>query len=272
MKLQISKIDVKTSEYEAKAQLCQLIDEFIRDKSTLAHQLIAEKGAEKINDGDVVLTYCRSAVVEKTIRKAWADGKRFSVIIIDNEEPLREGLKLAESLGGDKNLSAMEISLGDFGTISYYIDQATKVFLGASAMMSNGVLYSRMGTSGVALEANSTDIPIIVLCESVKFSSESPDGLADINEISPVDDIFGGNQAARNFGEGLSVKDGITKSEIEKMNESDEAKHFSWDQHVNMMYDTTPAEWINIVISEHGAVPPTSVPILNRLYNEANDA
>lgn len=45
---------------------------------------------EKINDGDVILTYAKSSVVEKVLRHAWEQGKRFSVVVVDSR-PMLEG-------------------------------------------------------------------------------------------------------------------------------------------------------------------------------------
>jgi len=39
----------------------------------------------------------------------------------------------------------------------------------------------------------------------------------------------------------------------------------------NLMYDHTQSALIDSVISEQGAVPSTSAPILNRLYNEVGE-
>lgn len=248
MKLEISKIDVITPEDEAKEFLCTGITNYIRDKSTLAHQVIAELAAQKIKDGDVVLTYAKSVVVEKTIKKAWNDGKRFRIIIIDSN-PWFEGKKLSESLVADPNLKEMRISLGAHNSVSHYIDQATKVLLGAHAMMSNGYLYSRVGTMGIAIEAHDVKVPVIVLCESVKFSDKAPLTSYEMNELAPTAEMI----PARDDRMVRSMQD------VEGL------------KSVNLMYDLTRAEWISMVISEHGAVPPTSVPILNRLHNGAEE-
>lgn len=63
----------------------------MRDRITYATRVIASNLATgKIKDGDVVLTFARSSVVQQTLLEAWERGKRFSVIIID-ARPLCEG-------------------------------------------------------------------------------------------------------------------------------------------------------------------------------------
>lgn len=39
--------------------LCQKIDNYIRDRIIFADQVIQETAAQKIQDGDVILTYAR---------------------------------------------------------------------------------------------------------------------------------------------------------------------------------------------------------------------
>jgi translation initiation factor eIF-2B subunit delta len=48
--------------------------------------------------------------------------------------------------------------------------EVTKVFLGAHALLYNGTVMSRVGTAVVALMAHEQRIPVIVCCESYKFS------------------------------------------------------------------------------------------------------
>jgi translation initiation factor eIF-2B subunit delta len=89
--------------------LCERIDTFIRERIVFAGQVIQELAIDKINDGDVLLTYARydfsyhfmldklfihaqlrSSSVEKTLLAAKETGKIFSVVVIDSR-PLLEG-------------------------------------------------------------------------------------------------------------------------------------------------------------------------------------
>jgi translation initiation factor eIF-2B subunit delta len=67
------------------------IDHFVRDRITYATRVIAHNLATgKIRNGDVILTFARSSVVQQAILEAWERGKKFSVIIVD-ARPLCEG-------------------------------------------------------------------------------------------------------------------------------------------------------------------------------------
>ena len=53
--------------------------------------------------------------------------------------------------------------------IKFYALQVTKVFLGAHALLANGFVTSRIGSSEVALVARAYNIPVLVCCETYKF-------------------------------------------------------------------------------------------------------
>ena len=51
-------------------------------------------------------------------------------------------------------------------------DVALQVFLGASAMLANGNVISRVGTASVAMMARQYKVPVLVCCETYKFSEK----------------------------------------------------------------------------------------------------
>jgi translation initiation factor eIF-2B subunit delta len=165
LKLQISDTDIDTPESEAKLELCAAIDSFIREKVTLADQVIASSAGERIHDGDVILTYAKSRIVQQALIHAYDRGTKFRVIVIDSR-PLFEGRNLARALADH----GLEVQYSLTHALSYVAKDITKVFLGAHAMLSNGRLYSRVGTALVAMTAKARDIPVIVCCESIKFT------------------------------------------------------------------------------------------------------
>ena len=173
-------------ETEAKAGLCQAIDSFIREKITVADQVIARDASSKIQNGDVILTYAKSSIVEKTLLEASRAGKQFRVIVVDSR-PLFEGRNLARSLAS----AGIEVQYTLTHAISHAVKNATKVFLGAHAMMSNGRLYSRVGTALVAMmsKEKGDNLPVIVCCETVKFTDRVALDSIVMNEIAAPDDL-----------------------------------------------------------------------------------
>ncbi|KAL8826004.1 MAG: hypothetical protein Q9170_007574 [Blastenia crenularia] len=242
LKLTISHIDPDTPESKAKSELCTAIDNFIRERVTVAGQAIASSASSKIQDGDVILTFAKSSIVERTLAEAYRQGKRFRVIIIDSH-PLFEGRNLARALAK----LGIPIRYALTHSLSHVIQDATKVFLGAHAMMSNGRLYSRIGTALVAMMAKEADIPVIVLCESIKFTDKVALDSIAINEIAPPEEL------------------GITSAVTSKEETTDRWRDNPNFQPLNLMYDLTPEEYIHMVITEYGSLPPSSVPVVHRL-------
>ncbi|KAI4204546.1 MAG: hypothetical protein LQ350_001096 [Teloschistes chrysophthalmus] len=242
LKLAISTIDPDTAESQAKAELCIAIDNFIRERITVAGQAIATSACSRIQDGDVILTFAKSSIVERTLVEAYKQGKKFRVIVVDSR-PLHEGRNLALALAN----MGLEVQYALTHTLSHVVRDATKVFLGAHGMMSNGRLYSRVGTAMVAMMAKETDIPVIVLCESVKFTDRVALDSISFNEVAPPEEL--GSSMTKSSNEGSSD----TKSDPLIL------------QALNLMYDLTPADFINMVITEYGSIPPSSVPVVHRL-------
>lgn len=75
---------------QARALFVEKIDNFIRDRITMADQVITSLGLQKIQDGDVILTYARSSVVQGLLLAAHAKGIKFKVIVVDSR-PRFEG-------------------------------------------------------------------------------------------------------------------------------------------------------------------------------------
>ncbi|KAI4105041.1 MAG: hypothetical protein L6R37_002929 [Teloschistes peruensis] len=242
LKLAISTIDPDTAESQAKTELCIAIDNFIRERITVAGQAIASSACSRIQDGDVILTFAKSSIVERTLAEAYKQGKKFRAIVIDSR-PLHEGRNLAIALAN----MGLEVQYALTHTLSHVVRDATKVFLGAHGMMSNGRLYSRIGTAMVAMMAKETDIPVIVLCESVKFTDRVALDSISFNEIAPPEEL--GLPMMKSSNEGSSE----CKPDPPNL------------QALNLMYDLTPADFINIVITEYGSIPPSSVPVVHRL-------
>ncbi|KAL8730373.1 MAG: hypothetical protein Q9166_004138 [cf. Caloplaca sp. 2 TL-2023] len=243
LKMAISTIDPDIPEYQAKPELCSGIDSFIRERITVAGQAIASSASSKIQDGDVILTFAKSSIVERTLAEAYRQGKKFRVIVLDSG-PLLEGRNLAIALTN----FGLQVRYAFTHTFSHLIQDATKVFLGAHAMMSNGRLYSRIGTALVAMMAKASDIPVIVLCESVKFTDKVALDSIAINELAPSHELGF-------FGTLLDKGEGS----------ADDWRNAPNLLGLNLMYDLTPAEYIHMVITEYGSLPPSSVPVVHRL-------
>ena len=242
LKVQISRVDPDTSETNAREDLCESIDIFIRDRISIADKVIAELATEKVKSGDVILTFAKSNAVQQSLIHAHRKGIDFSVIVVDSR-PLFEGKNLARTLSS----LGIEVQYTLTHGAAHAMKEATKVFLGAHAMMSNGRLYSRVGTSMVAMLAQDADVPVIVCCETIKFTDKVALDSIVQNEVAPPEElVLPGDQHSA-----LSVWGDTHKLQL-----------------LNLMYDVTPADYISVVITENGSLPPSSVPVVFRLVTE----
>ncbi|KAI5367727.1 Putative nagB/RpiA transferase, initiation factor 2B-like protein [Septoria linicola] len=255
LKKLIVEIDPSTPEHEAKDFLCDSIDKFIQERIMVTDQAIATTACQQIKNGSVVLTYAKSSIVEKTILRAHANGVNFRVICIDSR-PLFEGKRLATSLMH----AGIQVEYSSFHGLARAVTEATVVLLGAHSMLSNGCLQSRVGTAAVAMSAHRADVPVIVCCESVKFSGKVALDSIVLNEVAPAEELL---PPLKNH----TIVDGNDEHEP-KLKTLHDWKDIPNLQILNLMYDITPAEYIRMVICEYGSVPPSSVPVVHRLANE----
>lgn len=267
LKKLIVEIDPSTGEQEAKDYLCGHIDKFIQERITVTDQAIAASASAMIKDGSVVLTYAKSAIVEKTILQAYARGTQFRVMVVDSR-PLFEGKNLATSL----MKAGLQVEYIPFSGIAHAVQDATLVFLGAHSMLSNGRLMSRIGTAAIAMAASKADVPVIVCCESVKFSGKVALDSIVLNEVAPSDELLLGERKIE-MQPAPEEQTGKGNKKVEEEAEPNVKTLHDWKdvpnlQILNLMYDVTPAEYIRMIICEYGSVPPSSVPVVHRLANE----
>ncbi|KAI9022234.1 hypothetical protein CLU79DRAFT_751775 [Phycomyces nitens] len=244
--------DPPLSDEESRARLIQHIEDFIRDRITLADQLIVQYGLQKINDGDVILTYGKSSVVEALLLETKKKGIEFKVIVVDSR-PLFEGKHLL------KRLSTAGIDCTYYLLSSIYValKSVTKVVMGAHALLNNGAVYSRIGSAMVAMAASDLQIPVMICCETYKFVNRTQVDSLVMNELGNPDAL-------------VNTKS-ISNANHQGHPSSEQSALVNWrDQHnlrlLNMLYDVTPSKYITLVVTEVGLIPCTSAPVIWREY------
>lgn len=245
LKLQIANIDpdmddndvstrsieelILTTTLKARNHLCMLIDYYVRDRITLAGEEIVKNTLKKLSTTthSTILVYARSSIIEKTLIEAKKAGKLFNVIIVD-AKPLNEGKKLLSKL----TEAGIECTYSHLTALQSLLPNVTFTLLGAHAILANGSLYSRVGNASVALLSKLHNVPVYTLAESYKFVDRVMLDSITTNELAP--------EAFRLDIEGLGPN----------------------ARQESLLYDVTPAKFIEGVISEVGIHPPTSIPAL----------
>ncbi|KAI7871180.1 hypothetical protein BDF14DRAFT_1873547 [Spinellus fusiger] len=243
--------DPPLSDDEARHRLIQHIEDFIRDRITLADQLIVQNGLQKIQDGDIILTYSKSSVVESLLLETKRKGIDFKVIVVDSR-PLFEGKQLL------KRLSKAGIDCSYYLLSSVYValKSVTKVVMGAHALLNNGAIYSRIGSAMVAMAASDRQIPVMICCETYKFVNRTQVDSLVMNEIGNPDDLVS-TKAVSNAYDPSSIN---TTNPLSNWRDQPNLRL------LNMLYDVTPSKYITLVVTEVGLIPCTSAPVIWREY------
>ncbi|XP_021760026.1 translation initiation factor eIF-2B subunit delta-like isoform X1 [Chenopodium quinoa] len=242
LKNRIAKLPMCLSESEAKASLQSDINHFISEKILIADKVIVKHAVTKIRDGDVLLTYGSSSAVEMILLHAHEMGKQFRVVIVDSRPKLEGQLLLRRLVAKGVNCTYTHIN-----AVSYTMHEVTRVFLGAASVLSNGTVYSRVGTACVAMVAHAFHVPVLVCCEAYKFHERVQLDSICFNELGDPDAIL----KVPGRREINYLKDWTSNENL---------------QLLNLMYDTTPSDYISMIITDYGMIPPTSVPVIVREY------
>ncbi|KAJ8623027.1 hypothetical protein MRB53_031556 [Persea americana] len=242
LKNRIATLPSTLSESEAKAALQLDIDRFINEKIVLADKAIVRHAVTKIGEGDVLLTYGSSSVVEMILLYAHELGKQFRVVVVDSRPKLDGQALLRRLVAKGLNCTYTHIN-----AISYIMHEVTRVFLGASSVLSNGTVYSRVGTACVAMVAHAFRVPVLICCEAYKF-----------HERVQLDSI-----CSNELGDPDAISKVPGRKELNHLENWADNENL---QLLNLVYDATPSDYVSYIVTDYGMVPPTSVPVIVREY------
>nr|XP_006132838.1 translation initiation factor eIF-2B subunit delta-like [Pelodiscus sinensis] len=104
-----------------------------------------------------------SSLVNRTLCDAHTK-RAFRVIVVDSR-PRLEGRDTLRRLVRE----GIRCTYVMITAISYVLPEVSKVLLGAHALLANGSVMSRVGTSQIALVSKAYNVPVLVCCETYKF-------------------------------------------------------------------------------------------------------
>ncbi|BGP14698.1 hypothetical protein JCM10213_006222 [Rhodosporidiobolus nylandii] len=250
LKYEISLVEMEEDLEEAKSLLLSKIDSFIRDRILLADRVIEQHAIDKINDGDVILTYARSSVVEGVLLEAKRAGKDFSVVVVDSR-PLYEGKNLLHSL----RAASIPTTYCLLPSLSLVLPRVTLCLLGTHALLSNGSMFARAGTAMVAMMLKEAGVPVVCCCETYKFS-----------ERVMLDSIVGNERATPTpLTADLPPPPAPPHTNPKLPPPPAPSSHANLSP-LSLLYDVARPEDVTVVITEAGLIPVQSVPVLLRDY------
>ncbi len=204
---------------DIKKNLVMAAENFIAN-SEKAIEVIAEIGSKRIKDGAILLTHCNSSAAVTTIIKAHKDGKNIKVYATESR-PKRQGYITVRQLVKEGIPTTLIVD----SAVRHVMPKVDLVVVGADTVESNGAVINKIGTSQIALCAHEARVPVMVCAETYKFSHETLAGELveieerDVNEIVKPEDF-----------PGVGI--------------------------FNPVFDATPPEYIDVIVTEEGVISP----------------
>lgn len=206
-------------------------EEFTR-WSNEATRKIGEIGANRLRDGDRIMTHCHSSNVGQVLRTAHEQGKHLEVFCTETR-PRLQGLVMARELRDQ----GIPVTVIVDCAARYFMEDFDHVIFGADAITVNGAVVNKIGTSEIALVAHEARVRTMVAAETYKFHPGTMGGeLVEIEE-RPPEEIIPDLEKYR----GIKVR--------------------------NPAFDVTPPEYVDVIVTEMGIIPPqAAVLVLTEQY------
>jgi ribose 1,5-bisphosphate isomerase len=191
------------------------------ENSEKALERIGQIGSRRIRDGDTVLTHCNSLAALSVISTAHKSGKKIKVIATESR-PRFQGITTIGML----DQMGIETELIVDSAARSVMNEVDLVVVGADVITANGTLVNKIGTAQIALCAHEARTSFIVAAETYKFSPRTI-----LGELVTIEE--------REAGEVLF--------DISK---------YSNVRVRNPAFDVTPHQYIDLICTEVGAIPP----------------
>lgn len=197
----------------------------------------ARVAANRVVDGDVIITLSNSLCVRRVFKILVDEGKSFKVYVMESR-PGMEGLDTASYL----NDLGVETYLIVDSAARFFMKRVNKAIIGAEAIAVNGAVVGKVGTSLLTLAANESRVRVFVVAPLYKFSFETIHGeLVELPEgdwrllMSP------------------DVREALPRGYTARA----------------PIYDVAPAQFIDGIATEIGLFAPQAVPvILKQVYGD----
>ncbi|WAC06179.1 MAG: ribose 1,5-bisphosphate isomerase [Methanoregula sp.] len=228
----IAGLDGADSAEVARESVVRRAEEFI-ESSLHAVEEIAQIGARHISDGDTILTHCNSEAALACIVTAHKAGKDIGVFATE-VRPRNQGLVTIRTL----NDAGIKTNFIVDSAVRSFMNDIDLVIVGADAVTVNGAVINKIGTSQVAQAAHEARVNVVVAAETYKFAPRTIIGEMIEIEERPAQEVLP-DDIARTLPH-VTVR--------------------------NPGFDVTPAGYIDMIITEAGAIPPQMAYVIIREY------
>jgi ribose 1,5-bisphosphate isomerase len=208
-----------------------------RERLDGATSELGRVGANRLRDGDVVMTHCHSTEAIACVEAAVEAGKRVEAIVKETR-PRKQGHLTARDL---RELGVPVTLIVD-GAARRYLNDVDHVLVGADSIAADGSVVNKVGTSGLAVNARDRGTPVMVAAQTIKLAPETLTGHTVEIEMRDERELLSEDRRAE-----------IGDPAVE-----------------NPAFDVTPPRYVDAIVTERGQFPPESVVTLMReLFGES---
>ena len=222
---------------ELRESVVETTDRFLEDLES-AQDRLGRIGANRLRDGDVIMTHCHSTDALATVEHAVADGKHLEAIVKETR-PRNQGLITAEQLRD----MGVPVTLIVDNAAHRYLDDVDHVLVGADSIAADGSVVNKIGTSGLAVSARERGTPIVVAAQTLKLHPGTLTGHTVEIEMRAEAEVLAPER-----------REAIGDIDVH-----------------NPAFDVTPPRHVDAIVTERGQFPPESIVTLMReLYGEVD--
>ncbi|MFB6090156.1 MAG: ribose 1,5-bisphosphate isomerase [Halobellus sp.] len=208
-----------------------------RERLDSAQADLGRVGANRLRDGDTVMTHCHSTDVLACVETAVEQGKSLSAYVKETR-PRNQGHITAEALGE----MGVDVTLIVDSAARRYLNDVDHVLVGADSIAADGSVINKIGTSGLAVNARDRGTPIVCAAQTIKLHPGTLTGHTVDIEMRDESEVIDPRTA-----------DEIGDPEV-----------------LNPAFDVTPPRYVDAIVTERGQFPPESIVTLMReLFGES---
>ncbi|WP_435185192.1 ribose 1,5-bisphosphate isomerase [Halobellus sp. EA9] len=221
--------ELRESVRESAAEFCERLD-------TAQHDL-GRVGANRLRDGDTIMTHCHSTDVLACVEGAVEQGKSLSAYAKETR-PRNQGHITADALSE----MGVDVTLIVDSAARRYLNDVDHVLVGADSIAADGSVINKIGTSGLAVNARDRGTPIVCAAQTIKLHPGTLTGHTVDIEMRDESEVI----------------------------DPETAEEIGDPEVLNPAFDVTPPRYVDAIVTERGQFPPESIVTLMReLFGES---
>ncbi|MDS0258259.1 ribose 1,5-bisphosphate isomerase [Haloarcula sp. S1CR25-12] len=218
-----------------RASAVESVAEF-RARLETAQRDLGQVGANRLRDGDTIMTHCHSTDALACVEAAVDDGKALTALVKETR-PRKQGHITAREL----TELGVDVTMVVDSAARRYMNEVDHVLVGADAIAADGSVVNKIGTSGLAVVARERGTPVVVAAGTLKLDPATMTGNAVEIEMREESEVL--DETEREAIGDISVE--------------------------NPAFDVTPPRYVDAIVTERGQFPPESIVTLMReLFGE----